>query len=186
MTWIRIGIAAVAFPLGLYAFDLQHDDLHQTIERSLPSVAISWTAIAAGLLAIGRPRARRMGILMIAYGFAVVVRPWQYSPDPLVFTVGFALGGLAFALFAHVASRPAEFARLEPWAQLWQTWTTGAFLRGYFTAAAGSLFVPVEPTQRDALLRFFMLDKALYELSYELNNRPDWVRIPLWGIFDLL
>ncbi len=40
--------------------------------------------------------------------------------------------------------------------------------------------------QRDALLRLFMLDKALYELNYELNNRPDWVRIPLWGIFDLL
>ena len=44
---------------------------------------------------------------------------------------------------------------------------------------------PISP-QRDALLRLFMLDKALYELNYELNNRPDWVRIPLWGIFDLL
>ena len=40
--------------------------------------------------------------------------------------------------------------------------------------------------QRDELLRLFVLDKALYELNYELNNRPDWVRIPLWGIFDLL
>jgi signal transduction histidine kinase len=44
-----------------------------------------------------------MGFLMIAYGFAVVIRPWQYSADPLVFTIGFALAGLAFALFAHVA-----------------------------------------------------------------------------------
>lgn len=103
MTWIRLAIAGVAVPLGVYAFGLQHDDLHQTVERSLPSVAISWTAIGAGLLAIGRPRARRMGFLMVAYGFAVVIRPWQYSTEPLVFTVGFALGGLAFALFAHVA-----------------------------------------------------------------------------------
>jgi maltose alpha-D-glucosyltransferase/alpha-amylase len=31
-----------------------------------------------------------------------------------------------------------------------------------------------------------MLDKALYELNYELNNRPEWVRIPLWGILDLI
>jgi maltose alpha-D-glucosyltransferase/alpha-amylase len=48
------------------------------------------------------------------------------------------------------------------------------------------LFVPADPAQRDGLLRLFVLDKALYELNYELNNRPEWVRIPLWGILDLL
>ncbi|HSC29046.1 MAG TPA: maltose alpha-D-glucosyltransferase [Vicinamibacterales bacterium] len=90
------------------------------------------------------------------------------------------------ALFEHTMDRPPDFTRLEPWARIWQTWATAAFLRGYFVAADGALFLPVEPSQRDALLRFFMLDKALYELNYELNNRPDWVRIPLWGIFDLL
>ena len=37
-----------------------------------------------------------------------------------------------------------------------------------------------------AVLNLAMLQKVLYELNYELNNRPDWVRIPLWGIFDLL
>jgi maltose alpha-D-glucosyltransferase/alpha-amylase len=46
--------------------------------------------------------------------------------------------------------------------------------------------VPALEVQRDALLRLFVLDKAMYELNYELNNRPDWVRIPLRGIFDLL
>jgi predicted trehalose synthase len=85
-----------------------------------------------------------------------------------------------------VASRPAELARLEAWARIWQAWTTAAFLRGYFNAAAGSLFIPAGPSQRDALLQLFVLDKALYELNYELNNRPDWVRIPLRGIVDLL
>ena len=89
-------------------------------------------------------------------------------------------------LFAHAAARPDEFARLEPWARIWQTWTCGAFLRAYLTGTQGALFLPADPTQREMLLRFFMLDKALYELNYELNNRPDWVRIPLWGIFDLL
>jgi maltose alpha-D-glucosyltransferase/alpha-amylase len=89
-------------------------------------------------------------------------------------------------LFKYVASRPSELARLEPWARIWQAWTTAAFLRGYFTAAAGSLFIPAASSQRDALLQLFVLDKALYELNYELNNRPDWVRIPLRGIVDLL
>jgi signal transduction histidine kinase len=103
MTWFRLAIGAVAVPLGIYAFRLQHEDLHQTVVRSLPAVATAWTAIAAGLIALGRPTARRMGWLMIAFGFAILVRPWQYSTEPAVFTVGFALGGLMYALFAHVA-----------------------------------------------------------------------------------
>ncbi len=89
-------------------------------------------------------------------------------------------------LFGQAASRPADFGRLEPWAHIWQTWASAAFLRGYFETAADASFLPADLDQRDALLRLFMLDKALYELNYELNNRPDWARIPLWGIFDLL
>ena len=89
-------------------------------------------------------------------------------------------------LFGQAATRPADFGRLEPWAHIWQTWASAAFLRGYFETAGEASFLPSDFAQRDALLRLFMLDKALYELNYELNNRPDWVRIPLWGIFDLL
>ncbi len=89
-------------------------------------------------------------------------------------------------LFGHIASRPTELERLEPWARVWQTWTTAAFLRGYFASADGAPFIPAEPSQRDTLLELFVIDKALYELNYELNNRPDWVRIPLQGIVDLL
>ena len=90
------------------------------------------------------------------------------------------------SLFGQAATRPADFGRLEPWAHIWQTWASAAFLRGYFETAGEASFLPADFAQRDALLRLFMLDKALYELNYELNNRPDWVRIPLWGIFDLL
>jgi maltose alpha-D-glucosyltransferase/alpha-amylase len=89
-------------------------------------------------------------------------------------------------LFAHAAARPGQFQPLEPWARIWQTWTTAAFLRGYFAASERALFIPAEPSQRDALLQLFVLDKALYELNYELNNRPDWMRIPLWGILEIL
>jgi maltose alpha-D-glucosyltransferase/alpha-amylase len=89
-------------------------------------------------------------------------------------------------LFAHTASRIPEFSQLEPWARLWQTWASAAFLRGYFGAAGHTVFVPAEHSQRDALLRLFVLDKALYELNYELNNRPEWVRIPLRGVLELV
>jgi maltose alpha-D-glucosyltransferase/alpha-amylase len=90
------------------------------------------------------------------------------------------------ALFGYTSGRHAEFSRLEVWARIWQTWATAAFLREYYQKTDTALFIPTEPSLRDALLGFFMLDKALYELNYELNNRPEWVRIPLWGIFDLL
>ena len=112
MTWTRVAIAAAAVLLGIYAFDLLHDDLHQTVVRSLPAVMIGWTATAAGLVALGRRQARRMGWLLIAFGLAILVRPWQYSEDQLVFTIGFAFGSLIYPLFAHVAlAYPSGYVR---------------------------------------------------------------------------
>jgi predicted trehalose synthase len=61
-----------------------------------------------------------------------------------------------------------------------------AFLRDYRSTAHDAPFVPARREEFAALLDTFMLDKAIYELIYELNNRPDWVRIPLRGILSLL
>jgi maltose alpha-D-glucosyltransferase/alpha-amylase len=98
-----------------------------------------------------------------------------------------SFGYAAYAgLLAHTSSRPSEVARLERWARVWHLCASSAFLGAYFTAVDGALFVPAARTERDALLELFVLDKALYELNYELNNRPDWARIPLRGILDLL
>jgi maltose alpha-D-glucosyltransferase/alpha-amylase len=52
--------------------------------------------------------------------------------------------------------------------------------------AEGASFLPTEPRDFAFLLEGYMLAKALYELAYELNNRPDWVRIPLGGVLHLL
>ena len=89
-------------------------------------------------------------------------------------------------LFAFTRDRPGEFARLEPWAELWRDWVAGAFLRAYRDAAGGAAVLPADPERFAALLDAFVLDKAFYELVYELNNRPDWVRSPLRGILGLL
>ncbi len=103
MRLLRAALALAAIPLGVLAYRLLHEDLHQTVVRSLPTVLIGWTAIASGLIAWWRRPANRMGLLMTAFGFAVLVRPWQYSSEPLLFVLGFGLGGLAFALYGHVA-----------------------------------------------------------------------------------
>ncbi|HEU4936124.1 MAG TPA: maltose alpha-D-glucosyltransferase [Vicinamibacterales bacterium] len=98
-----------------------------------------------------------------------------------------SFGYAAYAgLFAFASSRRSELSRLEAWARVWQLGVSTAFLRTYFALVAESLFVPRAEKDRDALLRLFLLEKALYELNYELNNRPEWARIPLRGILDLL
>ncbi len=90
------------------------------------------------------------------------------------------------ALFAHAGDRPEVFDRLVPWAKSWRTWASAAFLGQYLTTASGAPFVPKDPASVARLLDALTLDKALYELLYELNNRPDWVRIPLRGILALI
>ncbi len=88
-------------------------------------------------------------------------------------------------LTRYTARRPEDFAQLEPWARLWETSVSGEFLRAYRETAAGAPIVPGTPGGFDTLLAIYMLDKALYELVYELNNRPAWIRIPLHGILSL-
>ena len=89
------------------------------------------------------------------------------------------------ALFAASDGHADVFARLEPWARAWILWTSVAFQRGYLAAAGGAAFVPADAVQRASLLDLFLLEKALYELQYEQNSRPDWVRIPLQGLEEL-
>jgi maltose alpha-D-glucosyltransferase/alpha-amylase len=89
------------------------------------------------------------------------------------------------ALLNYTARRPGDFERFEPWGKLWIRTTTLLFLRAYRQAAAGATFLPAKPEMFQTLLEAYLLDKALYELGYELNNRPNWVRIPLLGIAAL-
>jgi maltose alpha-D-glucosyltransferase/alpha-amylase len=88
------------------------------------------------------------------------------------------------ALFAYTVNAPDEYAPLESWADTWQHWVADAFLGGYASTIGESPLVP-RGAAWQTLIRAFVLDKALYELAYELNNRPEWVRIPLIGINKL-
>jgi maltose alpha-D-glucosyltransferase/alpha-amylase len=88
-------------------------------------------------------------------------------------------------LLNYVSRRPVDFATLEPWAQLWEQTVTLEFLRAYGETAAGASFLPPSLSGFRTLTEAFLIDKALYELQYELNNRPEWVRIPLRGILSL-
>jgi maltose alpha-D-glucosyltransferase/alpha-amylase len=77
-----------------------------------------------------------------------------------------------------------EKAGLKPWSRAWYEWMSAVFADTYFQTAAGGPFLPTADTP--IILEAFLLEKAFYELKYELNNRPDWVHIPLAGIVDIM
>jgi maltose alpha-D-glucosyltransferase / alpha-amylase len=83
-------------------------------------------------------------------------------------------------------ARSDRIDRLEPWAEFWYQWLSAAFLKSYLSTVGGSELVPDNQNELGTLLYASLLEKALYELRYELNNRPTWVKIPLQGILQLL
>jgi maltose alpha-D-glucosyltransferase / alpha-amylase len=90
-------------------------------------------------------------------------------------------------LMRVLTRRPGDAEKLEPWARMWEQSVCSSFLHSYRLTmnAAGSMLVPMGAEAFEQLLEIYVLDKALYELMYELNNRPAWVRIPLAGILAL-
>jgi maltose alpha-D-glucosyltransferase/alpha-amylase len=81
--------------------------------------------------------------------------------------------------------RPEDLPALEPWVRFWYSWTAATFLGGYLETVAGADFMPASRAELEILLDSFLIEKGTYELAYELNNRPDWVPIPIQGILEL-
>jgi trehalose synthase-fused probable maltokinase len=89
-------------------------------------------------------------------------------------------------LFARAAAANRDPMTDRPWAALWESAVAGAFMQRYLQATEGASFLPRHPAALEQLLRVLILDKALYELEYELNNRPDWILVPVEGLLALL
>jgi maltose alpha-D-glucosyltransferase/alpha-amylase len=98
----------------------------------------------------------------------------------------YAAYAVLFGKVAGVVPRPEDAPTLEAWADFWSRWASVAFLQDYFATASGARFLPKSGAEIRILMDAYLLEKGLYEVTYELNNRPDWVRIPLRGIVQLL
>jgi maltose alpha-D-glucosyltransferase / alpha-amylase len=84
-----------------------------------------------------------------------------------------------------VVAEPS-LAALTQWSHVWQAWVSAAFLDSYLKAAGSAPIVPATKQELQMLLDLFTLEKAMYELTYELSHRPTWLRIPLRGITRIL
>ena len=82
--------------------------------------------------------------------------------------------------------RSEDVPGLEEWARAWYLWVSAAFLRAYLDLMSDTPVLPPRPEDVAVMLDGYLLQKALYELNYEMNNRPDWLVVPLQGIMQVL
>jgi maltose alpha-D-glucosyltransferase/alpha-amylase len=85
-----------------------------------------------------------------------------------------------------VPIRPEDRGALLPWAAYWTRWVSAAFLRSYLENAAKAPLLPPDRGKLSTLLNTYLLEKSLYEVGYELQNRPEWIRVALDGVERIL
>ncbi len=79
-----------------------------------------------------------------------------------------------------------DVTRMGVWAEAWNSWVADRYLAKYFATAKDASYLPATQAEVQTVLELHLLEKAIYELGYELNNRPTWVGIPLQGIGKIL
>ncbi|MFN2621653.1 MAG: maltose alpha-D-glucosyltransferase [Chthoniobacterales bacterium] len=92
----------------------------------------------------------------------------------------------AYSALWQPAMRVEDVPFLERWADLWYRQMSSVFLQSYLAATDGADFIPPDQEDFQVMLEAYLLDKAVYEIGYELNNRPSWVVIPIRGIKHIL
>ena len=122
-----------------------------------------------------RPLSQRRTKALSLRDVAGMLRSFQYA----------AYAGL-YGLVPGVPTDPESAEKIDSSSAFWNSQVSKLFLEAYFMEADGQPFLPSAPEQRRQFLDAFLLQKALYEVEYELNNRPAWVGIPLRGILSLL
>ncbi|MDO9225294.1 MAG: maltose alpha-D-glucosyltransferase [Pseudomonadota bacterium] len=92
----------------------------------------------------------------------------------------------AVATNRATTERPGDRHRLGPLVETWELEVGAAFLKGYRDNLQGCPAWPADAAASARLIEFFVIEKALYELRYEMDNRPDWLPIPLFSLLRTL
>jgi maltose alpha-D-glucosyltransferase/alpha-amylase len=92
----------------------------------------------------------------------------------------------AYSALWQPAMRKEDVPFLERWADLWYRQMGSVFLQSYLKTTGSAVFIPQNSEDLQIMIEAYLLDKAVYEIGYELNNRPSWVVIPVRGIKYIL
>lgn len=110
---------------------------------------------------------------------------------PIVDVAGM-LRSFHYAPYAALSRQQSNFlaedagGRLDPWIRFWYGWVSVVFLKAYLEIAERAFFWPGSQEEFQVLFDAHLLEKAVYEIGYELNNRPDWVKIPIRALLEIL
>ncbi len=92
-----------------------------------------------------------------------------------------------YMAYFKMKTRESEITSiLEPWIEHWYHLTCYHFLKSYLEEAGNAPFIPEKESQIESLLNLFLIEKSIYETSYEINNRPDWLIVPLNGLDKII
>jgi maltose alpha-D-glucosyltransferase/alpha-amylase len=92
----------------------------------------------------------------------------------------------AYSALWQPAMRKEDVPFLERWADLWYRQMSSVFLQSYLETTSGASFIPQNSEDLQIMLEAYLLDKAVYEIGYELNHRPSWVVIAIRGVKHIL
>jgi maltose alpha-D-glucosyltransferase/alpha-amylase len=106
---------------------------------------------------------------------AGMLRSFHYAPHAVL-----------FGQLQHSVIRDADTDAVESGARFWYRWVSSAFLRAYMEESGEAAHLPRTREEMQVLLDAHVLEKALYEIADELNNRPDWAHVPIRGVLDVL
>jgi hypothetical protein len=147
MRALFLALVPAGVALAVLAYEVEVDSLNTGDARAVAPVAAGLSFLVCGLIAWSRRPANRLGALMVATGFALLLRQLRYSHDALAFTVFFALGDLGFALVAHsVLAYPS--GRIRSQAERWLVRVA------YATALAFPLAILLLHDKHDSLRQF--------------------------------
>jgi maltose alpha-D-glucosyltransferase/alpha-amylase len=122
----------------------------------------------------GRPLSERRIKRSALRDVAGMLRSFNYAPHAVLLG---RVSGLVREEDAPLLDRAARY---------WHRWISSIFLARYLEVSRTGAIIPATDAELSVLLRAYLLEKALYEVVYEMNNRPDWLGIPLRGILQLL
>jgi maltose alpha-D-glucosyltransferase / alpha-amylase len=104
----------------------------------------------------------------------------------MVRSLHYVAHAVSFGYVPGVVKGREQVARIDRWAEHWHEWVSAMFLQGYLESSRGMDFLPRTDSEKEILLRAHLIEKALLEIAFELEYRPEWVGIPVHGLTSLL
>ncbi len=104
----------------------------------------------------------------------------------MIRSLHYAAHAVSFGYVPGVVKGREQVARIDRWAEHWHEWVSAMFLQAYLETSQGMDFLPRTDSEMQILLRAHLIEKALLEIAYELEYRPEWVGIPVHGLSLLL